>query len=86
MWSFLLGSAAGLFALKNGPLLRRALAWMFVKSEDGLEVAGKHARRTGMLVVEDVQDILAEASALRSAERAKEAVYTQSGNSNIGIN
>lgn len=67
MWSFLLGSAVGYIALNNGPLLRRFLKWTIVKTETGIEAAGKEARRTGARLVEDVQDIMAEAAAQQAA-------------------
>ncbi len=86
MWSFLLGAAAGYFVLNNGPLLRRALASTIVKTERGLGAAGKEAKRTGARIVEDVQDILAEAAAEREADRLRNIARPVSSDHNLNVN
>ena len=86
MWSFLLGSAVAVFALNNGPLLRRAVAWIVVKSEKGAEAASKHVIRTGAKVLEDAQDIVAEAAAQREADRMRSEAQSPSQGQNLNIN
>ncbi|HUA98226.1 MAG TPA: hypothetical protein VMA34_07865 [Terracidiphilus sp.] len=86
MFSFLLGSAAGLFVLSNRNLLCRTAAWIVVQSEARLETASKLALRGCARTLEDVQDIFAEASSLRDAERLRDGGQQPSPDHHLTIN
>jgi hypothetical protein len=67
MMTFFLGWWAGSILMNNRSNVRHALAVALVKSEDAMVATTRHAYRVAAQVREDLEDIVAEAHAGRSA-------------------
>ena len=74
MFSFLIGLAAGITVILNGPQVRRGIAKAVLTGGDLAAGAGKEAKRLTSQLAEDFEDAMAEAKAEKEqAQAAAEA-------------